>query len=323
LADREQRPASGGGQQNLYFYSANNLIIRYNYVHKQPSWKGYTRPSGGAMIVKNLWETKGWDGALVDSNLFEYNWYQTQTGTAILFTPRLDRQTTGPYAGLPFLNNQVRNITFVNNTIRHSNGCFSIGAYDNSYAIEAATQQEALHAGGGANNFLIKNNLCDDQSGSTWAFGQDTLGFSLNSLDIPGETQNYNRNMTIDHNTIVAGASPGFNSLSIQNSLDATNPPCTVYPGPSADFVVTYNMFPWPIGKDCSTGPDSFVGGASFSATINHNTLALSFDTQTTWDAAFPGQGNLVNSTSNPDGRGANLTQLSALEALIKAGTRP
>jgi hypothetical protein len=70
---------------------------------------------------------------------------------------------------------------------------------------------------------------------------------------------------------------------------------------------------------DCATGPTALVGGSTY----HHNTLVLSFEGQGVWDAAFPGQGNLVNTTSNPDGRGANLAQLAALEAMVKAGTRP
>jgi hypothetical protein len=51
--------------------------------------------------------------------------------------------------------------------------------------------------------------------------------------------------------------------------------------------------------------------------------MAISFNPQAVWDAVFPGQSNLANSTDNSDGRGANLQQLQTVEMLVKAGIRP
>jgi hypothetical protein len=48
--------------------------------------------------------------------------------------------------------------------------------------------------------------------------------------------------------------------------------------------------------------------------------MAISFNPQALWDSAFPGQKKLASSRANPDGRGANLKQLGALEAQVKAG---
>ena len=38
--------------------------------------------------MKNLFELKNAQRVLIESNVFEYNWAESQNGFAILFTPR-------------------------------------------------------------------------------------------------------------------------------------------------------------------------------------------------------------------------------------------
>jgi hypothetical protein len=288
--------------------SPNNLTFRYNYVHKPVAWRTYQVAGGGAYIMKNLMELKGWNGALIDSNVFENSWDQSQGGFAVLFTPRVDGD----------INRTVSNITFQNNTIRHMASGISLGVFDTACPNEGFTLAACLEAGGGAQNFTIKNNLFDDMSGSTWGFGGASYGILTQALNLGPGTRSYSKNLVVDHNTFNAGASPNINSASIFYDFPMPGG-CSWNSGVASDVQVTYNIFAFEMVKACETGPNAVLPGSVFK----ENTIMSSFATQAAWDAAFPGDGILIASTVNPDQRGANLTQLSTLEAKVKAGNRP
>lgn len=73
--------------------------------------------------VKNLFELKAAQHVLVDGNLFENAWKESQNGYAILFTPR-NQDNTSPWIA-------VRDVTFSNNIVRHAGaGVQILGADD-------------------------------------------------------------------------------------------------------------------------------------------------------------------------------------------------
>lgn len=76
-----------GGSENLMFGGADpkftglvpsDIEIRHNHFYKPLSWKG----KGWA--VKNLLEIKNGQRILVEGNLFENNWFEAQTGFAVV-----------------------------------------------------------------------------------------------------------------------------------------------------------------------------------------------------------------------------------------------
>ena len=322
----------GGDDPNLHMYSPGNYRARYNWIHKDPIWQTYSGPNG-PFNTKNLFEAKGGVDITLDRNLFEYNFDigGGSHGNAILFTPRLDHepQTAGYPEIPPYLNHTVTNITFTNNSIHHTGACWSLGWFDTQFSMEAATFTESFHAGNKDKNMLIQNNLCDDVSNYVWGPGfEATIGISMwtyNNTDVqtpPWNTGSHTiRNFLFDHNTIVFNSTTGPNPLTSQNNTDgsgcAVNP---VYQGALTDWVMSYNLFPLDPGADCLTGPNSIPGGQTTPTVFNHNTMAGSGYSQSTWDAAFPGQGNLVNTTVNTDGRGADQVFLALSEDLRRRG---
>ena len=75
-----------------------DILVEGNHFSKQASWKGTPK------VVKNLFELKAARRATVRNNLFERNWTDGQSGTAILFTVRnpgwprsLDRRGRRPF----------------------------------------------------------------------------------------------------------------------------------------------------------------------------------------------------------------------------------
>jgi hypothetical protein len=146
-----------------------DLEFRRNHVSKRPEWRG-------VYSVKNLFELKDMKRAVIDGNLFEYNWAHAQPGYAIVFTPA--SLQSGPQA-------RVEDIQFTNNIVRHTaNGINMTGRDygDPSYPnIPVQT-----------NRITIKNNLFDDIGGS-WGDGRF---LQLTSGGGPDD-------MTVDHNTII------------------------------------------------------------------------------------------------------------------------
>jgi hypothetical protein len=168
-----------------------NITVKHNYFYKPTSWRG------SSWSVKNLFELKNANQVVVDGNVFENNWAQSQNGFAILFTTR-GEDSQAPWA-------VVSNVQFTNNIIRHVASGINILGHD-----DMGTSQQG-------HDYLIKNNLFIDVSGANWG-GNGRLFQILNSA----------ANVTISHNTgLPDGAimmadelpSPG---LVFQNNLSAS-----------------------------------------------------------------------------------------------------
>ncbi len=67
----------GGADPNVYGVVPSDITIRHNHVFKPLSWKG-------VWSVKNLFEVKNAQRVLLESNIFENNWSDAQTGFAIV-----------------------------------------------------------------------------------------------------------------------------------------------------------------------------------------------------------------------------------------------
>lgn len=146
--------------ENLMFGGADPVIrdrvpadieIRGNHFAKPVAWKaGSPGYAGTAWTIKNLLELKNARRVLVDGNVFEYNWPESQNGFAILFTVR-NQDGSAPWS-------VVEDITFSNNVVRHvANGINVLGQDDN-------------HPSDQVRRVLIRNNLFADVGGS-WGGG--------------------------------------------------------------------------------------------------------------------------------------------------------
>ena len=165
----------GGADSRIQNLIPSDVEFRRNNVAKPLRWK-MDDPSyaGIRWSVKNLFELKNAQRVLVESNVFEYNWAESQSGFAILFTPR-NQSGQSPWS-------VVQDVTFADNVLRHSGGGFNIAGPDNEAGVSQPSRR-----------ILIRNNLIEDIDGKAW--GGDGRLFQI----VSGAEY-----ITIDHNTAFA-----------------------------------------------------------------------------------------------------------------------
>ena len=136
----------GGGDPAIYGMVPSDIEIVGNHFSKPLSWKhdnpGY---AGVPWTVKNLLELKNARRVLIDGNLFERNWPQSQNGFAILFTVR-NQDGSAPWS-------VVEDVTFSNNVVRQVAAGINILGRDD------------IHISQITRNIAIRNNLFEDMSG--------------------------------------------------------------------------------------------------------------------------------------------------------------
>lgn len=126
--------------------------------------------------VKNLFELKVGEHVLVDGNLFENSWKESQNGYAIVLTPR-NPANLSPW-------NVVRDVTFSNNIVRHAGAGVQILGYDE------ATSTSTLRTQG----IRFVNNLFADIGSSAFPGAGHWLFLSHGPADVSAE-----------HNTVIQG----------------------------------------------------------------------------------------------------------------------
>ncbi|TLZ69429.1 MAG: hypothetical protein E6K14_09425, partial [Methanobacteriota archaeon] len=170
-----------GAGENLMFGGADpsvpglvpaDIVVRHNHFFKPLSWK-LDDPSyaGTHWSVKNLFELKNARRVVIEGNIFENDWTDAQTATAILFTVR-NQDGTAPWS-------QIDHVTFRNNIVRHAGSGLSVLGYDNNFP------------GQQTNNVTIENNILYDLNGTTWG------GFGAFVLMLNGTAD-----VAIEHNTV-------------------------------------------------------------------------------------------------------------------------
>jgi hypothetical protein len=170
----------GGADASIKNLVPSDIEFKGNHVAKPVKWKlGHSSYAGKRWSVKNLFELKNAQRALIDSNVFEYNWGDGQDGTAILFTPR------NQSGGSPW--SVVADVTFINNIVRHSGSGFNISGPDDEAGTSLPSQR-----------ILIRNNLIEDIDGRAWGSQNTPVDGEL--FQIIGGAEH----ITIDHNTGVA-----------------------------------------------------------------------------------------------------------------------
>ena len=156
--------------------------------------KAGTPPSKGTVwSVKNIFELKNARQVQVDYNLMENNWQNAQSGVAVLFTVR------NQYGSCTWC--VVEDVTFEHNVVRHTGGTMTVLGIDNNYPSQQT------------NRIRIRNNEFSDYS-KFW--GGTGYGIMLDGQP---------RDVTIDHNTFIAGNGAGMLLLSGPpiTGLDITN----------------------------------------------------------------------------------------------------
>lgn len=142
----------GGGDPVIKDLVPSDIEVWGNHMAKPLKWKK-NDPSyeGTAWTVKNLFELKNARRVLVEGNLLEYNWEESQSGFAVLFTVR-NQDGKAPWAA-------VQDVQFINNIIRHSSSGINLLGHDNNRPADQSQETKRI---------LIKNNLWEDIGGERW-----------------------------------------------------------------------------------------------------------------------------------------------------------
>lgn len=164
--------AFGGGDPIIRDLVPSDIEIRNNYAAKPLAWKPDEPDYDGShWRIKLLFEIKNARRAVIDGNIFEYNWQTPGYGFGMVFTVR-NEEGNSPWA-------VIEDITVTNNIVRHTPSAVYILGFDNRNTISGQSQR-----------ILIKNNLFDDIGGPRWG-GQGKLFQVLGGA----------KDVTIEHNT--------------------------------------------------------------------------------------------------------------------------
>jgi hypothetical protein len=182
----------GGGRAET---TLSDIEFRRNYVFKPLIW-WHKHPSffGTQFAVKNLYETKNSVRELIEGNIFENNWAQSQKGTAILLYPK------NQYGECPSC--VVRDLTFRYNILRHTvNGITIASSFATTCRGEPGNGTGHCHfLSGEIANVNIHDNILEDVNTKTYAPGDCCANGFLWSIGTNQE-KNWPHDVTIEHNT--------------------------------------------------------------------------------------------------------------------------
>jgi hypothetical protein len=144
----------GGGDPSLPNLTPSDIEIRRNHFAKPLAWHHRDRQhfAGTRWTVKNLFELKNARRVIVDGNLFEQSWQESQGGFVIKLSPR-NQDGSAPWS-------TVEDVTITNNVLRGAKSGIAIHGTDD----EKKSQD--------TKRVLIRNNLFYDVGAARW--GDDT-----------------------------------------------------------------------------------------------------------------------------------------------------
>jgi hypothetical protein len=219
----------GGADPAIRDLTPSKIVIRGNLLTKPLAWR--EKGSGPQWQIKNLLELKNARHVVIERNVLEHSWAQAQSGYAVLFTVR------NQDGGCPWC--QVEDVVFRGNIVRDVAAAIQILGTDSNFPSRQT------------NTIVVEHNLFDGIDREIW--GGD--GFLVLLDGNP-------RDVTINHNTIVQGASGGIIKIArdLTERLTLTNNIAG-----HGDYGI--------IGRDHGVGNDSiktYLPGAVMS----HNVLA-------------------------------------------------
>jgi hypothetical protein len=182
----------GGGRADT---TLSDIEFRHNYVFKPLTW-WHKHPSffGTQFAVKNLYETKNSVRELIEGNIFENSWAQSQKGTAIMLYPK---NQAGVCPGCT-----VHDLTFRYNILRHTVNGMTVNT---SYATTCRGEPgngtgHCRFLSGEIFNVNIHDNVLEDVNTRTYAPGDCCSNGWLWSVGTSQE-MNWPHDVVIEHNT--------------------------------------------------------------------------------------------------------------------------
>jgi hypothetical protein len=121
-------------------------------------------PRASRWTVKNLFELKSARDAEIDANLFEYNWRDAQTGSAIVIKPE-NQDGRAPWT-------TIENVRFTNNVVRHAGNGINLAGMDDQHPSQRAR------------GIVIRGNTFEDIDGGTWGGNGDFLRIGSGPIDV-------------------------------------------------------------------------------------------------------------------------------------------
>jgi hypothetical protein len=168
LAAATENIMFGGSTPGIANLVPEDIVIRGNHLFKPLRWKaGDPSFDGNDWSIKNSFELKNARRVLIEGNVFENNWADSQVGFAILFTVR-GEDGRAPWSA-------VQDVTFQFNIIKNSDQGLNISAYDDA----GASQQTS--------RILIAHNYWDQVGGRL--------------IQILNAPEGGTKDVTIQHNT--------------------------------------------------------------------------------------------------------------------------
>ena len=159
---RIYRGTSAGGER--VYRDTNSTSTTFTYTGSGET-SGTPRTSGTLWNVKNTIELKNAQRVRIEGNVIENNWQASQSGYAIVLTPR-NQDNTAPWT-------VVQDVTIRSNIVRHVNGAINILGSD--YSSSTGSQL--------TRRISIVNNVFDDISSAAWGSGAHFLSITRR----PGE----------------------------------------------------------------------------------------------------------------------------------------
>jgi hypothetical protein len=173
LAASTENVMFGGSPPGIANLVPEDIVIRNNHLFKPLRWKaGDPSFDGNDWSIKNSFELKNARRVLVEGNVFENNWLDSQVGFAILLTVR-GEDGEAPWSA-------VQDVTFQHNIIKNSDHGLNMSAYDDS----GPSQQTS--------RILIAQNYWDQVRGRLFqilnspAGGTDDVSIQHNTSNLAG-----------------------------------------------------------------------------------------------------------------------------------------
>jgi hypothetical protein len=267
----------GGATSIISGQTPSDIEISHNHFYKPLAWRDdptYTSGPNG-IVTKNLLELKNAQRVLIDANVFENVWPDSQTGFAVVLTPRGGGSTgSDPWT-------TVSDITVSNNTFLN---------VTNGLAISGGGATISLDQGGPTQRgarFLIQNNLFvglgGDYDANYTSGNVATIGMGISDLQIIHNTVASYAGTTIRGTALIftygisdeGGLFPLTHFVLQDNIFAARNNPLFLGPADSLDtlmpgYLWTNNVFagPWPTSTGWTTAMMPQGNGNSYPTSL-------------------------------------------------------
>jgi hypothetical protein len=185
------------GAQNVRFSvttsACSATVCTYTDTGSAGTTESVPTSTGTTWFIKNIFELKHMDTALVEGNVFSGSWADGQTGYAIVFT--VSNTSNGNDSTI------LRRVTFRNNIVKNAAGGVQIGGRDLSSGVPSARTED----------LTFHNNLFFDMGTS---FGASNRVFIITTRAhaniYPAGTPMGPRNITLTHNTFAQTSGNAF-----------------------------------------------------------------------------------------------------------------